>query len=325
MKLATVTHNILFVFFLSLTLSALSSFLVSRYGYKISIVDLPNERSSHSTPTPRGGGIGIWIAYTLTGLFVFKNASVILVTSSIGLLGLLDDCFNLSIKLRLTTQIICATIAVYAYKQISLLSVEIIILLLFVFFIVGTANFYNFMDGINGIAGLAGLVAFGLISLFSYYIAHDFDITLMCISLSSACLGFLPFNLPNARVFMGDVGSLLLGFVFALFVIKLSVSVNSFMCLVMFLCVFYADAITTIFYRYKRGENLMQAHRKHLYQYLSNEFGFIHWQIALLYAVIQLLFGLISLFSYTKGFLWQITVIFIFNLMFLSFYRSFIE
>ncbi len=306
---------------LSLAISAFCSFLVCRYGYKISLIDFPNERSSHSKPTPRGGGIGIWITYTLIGVFVFKHQSIIFISSGIGLLGLLEDCFNLSSKLRLTIQIICATIVVYSCTKITVMPIEIIFFLSSVLFVVGTTNFYNFMDGINGIAGLTGVVAFGLIALFSYYIAHDFEVTLVCISIASACIGFLPFNLPNARLFMGDVGSLLLGFVFALFVIKLSFSINEFMCLIMFLCAFYADAIITIYYRYKKGENLMQAHRKHLYQYLSNELGFTHGKISLLYTFIQLLFGLVAFYAYTQGFFWQITVMFVFTLVFSISYR----
>ena len=98
-------------------------------------------------------------------------------------------------------------------------------------------------------------------------------------------IDFLPFNFPKAKVFMGDVGSIFLGFVFASFVVKLSITINIFLCMVMFLCTFYADAAITIYYRWKRGENLMQAHRSHLYQYLSNELKLPHWKVTLVFLV----------------------------------------
>src|SRR3970282_96264 len=129
--------------------------------------------------------------------------------------------------------------------------------LFWLIFIVGTTNFYNFMDGINGIAGLTGLVGFGLMAYFSYFVLNTHDVFLMSAVLAAGCLGFLPFNFLKARVFMGDVGSIFLGFVFASFVVKMSVTINIFLCMIMFICTFYADAVITIYYRRKRGENLM--------------------------------------------------------------------
>ena len=116
----------------------------------------------------------------------------------------------------------------------------------------------------------------------------------MSMILAAGCTGFLPLNFPKAKVFMGDVGSIFLGFVFASFVVKMSVTINIFLCMIMFLCTFYADAVITLYYRWKRGENLMQAHRSHLYQYLSNELKLPHWKVTLLYAVVQLCFGAIA-------------------------------
>ncbi|MBF0343506.1 MAG: glycosyltransferase family 4 protein [Nitrospirae bacterium] len=316
----SITYNIFYIVCLSLTVSAFFSFIVSKYGYKILLIDTPNERSSHSKPIPRGGGIGILIAYIGIGLYVVKNYSFILISSSIGLLGFIDDYFKLSSKIRLIIQVILAIFAVYQYYKIIFLPADILFFSFHVLFIVGTANFYNFMDGINGMSGLTGFVTFGLTTCFSYYIAHNIEITLMCISLASACIGFLPFNVPNARVFMGDVGSIFLGFVFALFVLKLSLNINTFICITMFFCVFYADALVTIFYRWQRGENLTQAHRKHLYQYLSNEFAFDHWKVSLIYACVQLFFGSLALFAYTKGFVWQIVILVVFIFIFLTFY-----
>jgi len=176
------------------------------------------------------------------------------------------------------------------------------------------------MDGINGIAGLIGSVGFGLMAYFSYFILNAHDVFLMSAVLAAGCLGFLPFNFPRARVFMGDVGSIFLGFVFASFVIKLSTSINIFLCLIMFLCTFYADAVITIYYRWRGGENLMQAHRSHLYQYMSNELGYPHWKVSLLYAVVQLAVGIIAIWAYQHGIALQIVLVAVYGIVFIFSY-----
>ena len=120
---------------------------------------------------------------------------------------------------------------------------------------------------------------------------------------------------------MGDVGSIFLGFVFASFVVKMSANINIFFCGIMFLCTFYSDATVTIFYRWKRGENLMQAHRSHLYQYMSNELGLPHWKVTLLYAVVQLCFGAIAVAAYQKGLVIQLILLLSFSIVFLVSYN----
>ena len=153
--------------------------------------------------------------------------------------------------------------------------------LFWLIFITATTNFYNFMDGINGITGLTGLVGFGLMAYF-----------------------------PT-----------LLGFVFASFVVKLSTSINIFLCLIMFLCTFYADAVITIYYRWRRGESLTQAHRSHLYQYLSNELKLPHWQVSLMYAIVQLFFGILAFLAYQNGVMLQLVVLVVFSILFVISYN----
>lgn len=178
------------------------------------------------------------------------------------------------------------------------------------------------MDGINGIAGLTGLVGFVLMAYFSYFILNAQDVFLMSTVLAAGCIGFLPFNFPKARVFMGDVGSIFLGFVFASFVVKLSITINIFLCMIMFLCTFYADATVTIFYRWRRGENLMQAHRSHLYQYMCNELRLPHWKVSLSYASTQFVFALMAVLAYNKkDIAWQIVLFVFFGTMFLVVYN----
>jgi Fuc2NAc and GlcNAc transferase len=120
---------------------------------------------------------------------------------------------------------------------------------------------------------------------------------------------------------MGDVGSVFLGFAFAVFAVKLSTTVSVFLCVAMFLCTFYADALVTIFYRWKNGEDLMKAHRSHLYQYLSNELRISHWKVTVAFAVIQSVFGALSLVSYKAAMSWQITVFGMFGITFVIAYK----
>lgn len=309
------------VLVLSFTLSLVCAAFIARFGDKLSLVDKPNERSSHSTPTPRGGGIGICLSFIVIGGFVINNIFITTLAGIAGLVGLLEDRFNFSSKLRLMIQLVLSSAAVMMFSGLPFSMVGMPLFLFWIIFITGTMNFYNFMDGINGIAGFTGLVGFGFLAFFSIFIGKNPDTALMSIVLASACLGFLPFNFPYAKVFMGDVGSILLGFIFAAFVVQLSTNISIFLCLIMFLCTFYADATVTIFYRWRKGENLLKAHRRHLYQYLSNELRLPHWKVTVLFATVQFIFGTLALLSFRKGLNWQLTVFGIFSVMFLIAYK----
>src|SRR3990172_1473075 len=306
---------------LSILLSAISSAVISKYSLRIALVDIPNDRSSHSIPTPRGGGIGMWVALVIVGIFVTRDLYFSAILSIAGLLGLLEDRFTLSSRFRLLSQFVISSFIAFLFLGFPASPLTISLFLFWLIFMTATTNFYNFMDGINGIAGLTGLVGFGLMAYFSYFILNAQDVFLMSTVLAAGCIGFLPFNFPRARVFMGDVGSIFLGFVFASFVVKLSTSINIFLCLIMFLCTFYADAVITLYYRWRRRENLMQAHRSHLYQYLSNELKLPHWQVSLTYAIVQLFFGILSLLAYQNGVTFQIVVLVVFSGIFVISYH----
>jgi UDP-N-acetylmuramyl pentapeptide phosphotransferase/UDP-N-acetylglucosamine-1-phosphate transferase len=314
-------HENVIIIFLSFALSVFCSAFIYRFGNKLSLIDKPGERSSHSTPTPRGGGFGIWLSFVLIGFFIVKSIYFTTIAGIAGLVGLIEDRFNLSSKVRLVVQLALSFSVVIIFTGSPTSVSETALFILYIIFITGTANFYNFMDGINGIAGLTGVVGFGLMAFFSFFIDRQPDTALLSIVLASACLGFLPFNFPQAKVFMGDVGSIFLGFVFASFVVKLSTTLNVFLCLIMFLCTFYADATVTIFYRWRKGENLMKAHRRHLYQYLSNELRLPHWKVTVVYSITQLMFGTLALLSFKKGLTYQLVIFGIFAIMFLVAYK----
>lgn len=303
-------------------LSIAGALFIYRFGAVIFLLDESNNRSSHEGTIPRSGGVGIWLAFIVVGFFIVRYYSLAFIGGVTGLIGFLDDRFRLSSRKRLLFYVLAAIAAVLSLKGNLSRGPEALILLFWIIFITGTTNFYNFMDGINGMAGLTGLIGFGLIAFFAYAIAHRSDISMLGVGLASGCLGFLPFNFPRARIFMGDVGSILLGFAFASFVASLSISFSVFLCLIMFLCTFYADSLVTIFYRWRTGEHLMMSHRSHLYQYLSNELGFAHWKVSLIYGSIQLIFGLSALFAFTMGLIWQVAVFGTFCVLFLVCYKK---
>ncbi|MEE4240211.1 MAG: glycosyltransferase family 4 protein [Desulfopila sp.] len=259
----------------------------------LGLVDIPNDRSSHSTPTPKGGGIGILAAFLLACTATGQPLLFSFAAASIALLGLQSDRREFSPQLRLFLQFFCAGLAVLPlYSNLVPGMMTVVLLPLFLLFIVGTANFYNFMDGINGIAAITGAVAFGFLAFYPTPGTSETVFRAIPAAISFSCLGFLPFNFPRARVFMGDIGSVLLGFLFAFLVLALSSTVLEFLCYASLLFPFYIDELSTMIIRLKNGENLTEAHRKHLYQILANEASLPHWKVSLLYGLLQVVVGI---------------------------------
>ncbi len=280
------------IYFSSILLSATGAYAISQFGGKIDLLDLPKERSSHCTPIPKGGGIGIFAAFLLSAVAFGISMTFWLPLGVLSILAFWGDRIDLSTKFRLYAQLLLIAFLVVGSGHWPSNPLWYLPWILFwIIFIVGTANFYNFMDGINGIAGITGVVGFGLLSV--YIFLNDgqklFYSMAICISLSN--LGFLPLNIPKARVFIGDIGSILLGSAFASLIFLASKTFLDFVCMASFLFPFYADELTTIFVRLRDGEDLMQPHRRHTYQLLANEVGIPHWQISAGFGLIQLVLG----------------------------------
>ncbi|NLD37450.1 MAG: UDP-N-acetylmuramyl pentapeptide phosphotransferase [Desulfatiglans sp.] len=275
---------------------------ISHYANYVGLLDHSNNRSSHVGIIPKGGGIGILIAFVISTIFAKISPAFWIPAVILSLISLIGDKREVSPKLRLPIQfLLTLSFIIFAPVLSDVLPSEalklspvfsILIFIFFILFIVATTNWYNFMDGINGIAGITAIVAFGLLAFYNYISHGDSKLTFLAVSIALACIGFLPFNFPNAKVFMGDVGSILLGFVFASFVVMLSRSFLDFICLAGFLFPFYADEFVTMFVRLKAGENLLKAHRRHFYQILVNEMGIAHWKISVGYSALQLIVGL---------------------------------
>jgi len=280
----------LFVACGSVLFGFLGAFLVSRYAGKLCLMDVPCDRSSHSCPTPKGGGAGILFAFVLFSLLNGMSILAILAATILALVSFRGDKQELTPKFRLLVQFSCATFALWGIgselgPQLSW-GVLLVLVPVVLVFIVGTANFYNFMDGINGIAGITGVVCFAGLAWWAFTMGRG-DIGTASLALAGGCAGFLPLNIPRAKVFMGDIGSVLLGFCFGVFVVALSGSVLDFMVLCSLLFTFYADELCTMLQRLRQGDSFFQAHRKHLYQVLVNELGVAHWKVSVGYGVVQ--------------------------------------
>jgi Fuc2NAc and GlcNAc transferase len=285
-----------------LGLGSMGAWLVMKSGYKIGLVDIPEERSSHSQPTPKGGGIGILIAFFFASLYLTVSWTFWLPGLMIALISFWGDKIEISPKIRLICQFLLAGTVLWKLELNKFLPfvnnsetaivttvLYLALFLIFLIFIVGTANLYNFMDGINGLAGITGVIAFFFLGVVSASNEFSLDYSQLAFGISLATLGFLPFNFPKARVFMGDVGSVLLGFVFGAMVLLVSKNWHDLLAYSGFIFPFYIDEITTMIERIRKKESLTQAHRQHFYQLLANEMKIPHWKISLGFGILQLL------------------------------------
>jgi UDP-N-acetylmuramyl pentapeptide phosphotransferase/UDP-N-acetylglucosamine-1-phosphate transferase len=309
-------HRVALLFFACVVVGAAGAWFIAGMAVRERLLDMPNERSSHAVPTPRGGGVGILTAFIIAGLTLRIPTTFLFAAILISAVSLYGDYFRISVKFRLTVQSISTLILLFpllprlsAQYTVSAFGASpfsfFLILSLLFLLLIGTANFYNFMDGINGIAGLGGAIGFGLLGVYSLSRpasdALQSALSLLSVCISLACLGYLPFNMPRARVFMGDVGSILLGFVFAGLVVTLARNYLEMICFAALLFPFYADELTTMAVRLWNREDLTRSHRRHLYQLLVNELGIDHWKISSAYGGLQLAVGAGVLALYPYG------------------------
>ena len=267
------------------------AWLILRFGDRLGLTDHPNQRSSHRQPTPKGGGGGIVIGVLGAAFIGGAQNAFCLPVVGIAILGLASDRFEIQPLFRLLVQLVLAGILLGRLHTMGFDQCAWIFWPFIVLFIVATANFYNFMDGIDGIATLCGIVGFSLLAWNCSRSGADEALVGLAIGSAFACAGFLPMNLPTARVFMGDTGSLLLGFLFAAIVVASADSLLQMVCNAACLLPFYLDELSTMALRLRDGEPLTRPHRRHLYQLLANEMGIPHARVALGYAAAQAVMG----------------------------------
>ena len=258
--------------------------VVRHLAIRHELLDVPNQRSSHETPTPRGGGlaivIGVVVAWTVAALSGVAAAETVFVLSSAGLIvavvGLVDDRAHVAARWRLLVHLVAACIVTLWSGGLGDLQLpgQVIELgwggaVLALLGIVWMTNLFNFMDGIDGIAGVeSSSVAFGVAGLL-WLSGHPGEAALLSI-VGAASLGFLAWNWPPAKIFMGDVGSSFLGFVLGAAAIATHAqgSLDIWAWLVV-LGVFVVDATLTLARRIIRGERFYEAHRSHAYQHAA--------------------------------------------------------
>ncbi len=262
-----------------LLISAAVTLLVRFYARQ-HLLDIPNQRSSHQLPTPRGGGLGIVVGFYASLLFLFFSGSItsnsfyaFLAGLPVAGIGFWDDHQPLAARWRLLVHVGSAILAGYFLEGYSAtLFSGLIAISSTLFFLVWSLNLFNFMDGIDGIAGSeAVFVSLSLASLMWFV---NEDLALVGLSLAASSVGFLVFNWPRATIFMGDISSGFLGFVIALLILIYSQVAPVFLLvgLIVF-AVFIVDATLTLMTRFLRGEKWYQAHCSHAYQHAAKKHG----------------------------------------------------
>jgi len=264
-----------------------------KFSLKRNILDIPNERSSHTQPTPKGGGLAIVISWYIGITLLFLMGSLnrnlyfaLLCGILLAIISLIDDLYDIKPSIRLIAQTSAAIVSLICLNGIQPLLLfginifpniilEVITIIGMVWFI----NLYNFLDGIDGYASVEAI----MMSFALYLVAGD-NVTLILIA---SVLGFLIWNWPKAKIFMGDVGSTQLGFILVVLGIYFhndhSLSIIYWLILA---APFWFDATLTLYRRWRNKEKLSIAHRKHMYQRLVQS-GFSHLKVDILLSVLN--------------------------------------
>lgn len=306
------------------TVSLLAVPFFTALAVKTHVLDIPSERKIHIDNIPLLGGLGIFSAYLTAVLLIneFSPAILAMIAANfiIILTGVLDDIKSLNAQRKLVGQIAAATLIViftnYRFYvtgvDIPLINHPILSVIITYFWIVGVTNALNLIDGMDGLAGGIAFMAFGAIGYAAY--SKGFEVNaFICMGLMGGTLGFLRYNIPPAKVFMGDTGSLFLGFniaVMSMAVSHKSGTLLSVMIPVMFISLPLFDTALAIFRRTLKGQNPMSADKEHLHhRLLSLEFSSV--QTLMIFYSLSIVLMIISIFSFEKQFLWGAILTFV--------------
>lgn len=293
--------------------------LVKKFAVRIGAMDTPNARKVHTRIMPRLGGLGIFLAFIITvaALLPFVSAwfttrdmsfvSAFLVGGSIiVLIGALDDRFELSAKVKLLGQIVAASVVVFGFNirvdfvnipfQDAYSSLETWVSIpLTILWIVGVTNAINLIDGLDGLAAGVSGIAIGTIAVMSFLMGNTM-IALMCLVLLGSIIGFLFFNFHPAKIFMGDTGSLFLGFSLAMLSMLgfKQIAVVSFITPLIIIGVPLSDTLFAIIRRAVQRKPIFSPDKGHLHHCLR-ELGFSHRQTVLIIYGIAAFFGILAI------------------------------
>jgi UDP-N-acetylmuramyl pentapeptide phosphotransferase/UDP-N-acetylglucosamine-1-phosphate transferase len=294
--------------------AALVSFFVTafilRSKFRNKVQDIPNERSLHSSPTPRIGGVGLFAGVLAGWGLMFASLAwwLVLPLAGLFLISLLDDAHNLPVRMRMIVHLAAAAILVAGsgvhVAQGIVAAIAVLLL------VVWMTNLYNFMDGSDGLAGgmaLFGFTAYGMAAQMNHFAGF----AVLNFSIAAAALGFLRYNFPPARVFMGDAGSIPLGFLSAAMGLWgwQQGCWSAWFPLLAF-SPFVVDASVTLLKRALRGAKVTQAHREHYYQRLI-QMGWSHRGVMLAEYILMAASGLSALFTLGQDFPWQALLVWI--------------
>jgi UDP-N-acetylmuramyl pentapeptide phosphotransferase/UDP-N-acetylglucosamine-1-phosphate transferase len=269
----------------ALLITAAATRLAIRYAHGRRMLDLPGQRRAHSVPTPRGGGIAIVVsALCSAGPLLappWAAATLGLALIAVAAVGWWDDHAPLAPLPRVAVHLLAGVALATVLSARFTLAGATLGVLLAVLVVLSTAwsiNLHNFMDGINGFLTLQAAWIFGMVALLGG-LGLDHGLGAVPALLAAACLGFLPFNFPRARIFLGDVGSGALGFLIAAVLWLAALREPRWFCVgLLLLSSFCIDATATLSFRFWRGRRWYSAHREHLYQWLVRR-GWSHVRI----------------------------------------------
>jgi len=298
--------------FLILSIIVFISFVLTevirRYTLNKNLIDIPNDRSSHTIPTPRGGGLSIVVLFLFSITFIDTLSSDILFALLgsgliIAIIGFWDDHNHIPAKWRLLAHFIASFWVLYwlgSFTEFHIFNYNInlgfIGLVLVAFLLVWLLNLFNFMDGIDGIAATEAIFVLCAGAFFSWL--YDLEnLMLIALMLSASTLGFLFLNWPPAKIFMGDVGSSFLGLMIGIIAyVNISQGMPVWIWLIL-LATFLIDSGVTLLRRILNGEKWYEAHCSHAYQHAARKWG--HKRVTISVIIINLFWLLpLSVFSH---------------------------
>lgn len=290
---------LLIILFLLFIFSFSVTYGIRVFALKKSLVAMVNERSSHTTPTPHGGGIAIALSWFFGLVYLFTCNAIetslfyaLMWGSLLSVVSYMDDLYELSAKIRLLVQAFVGIAGLYALGGLERIDVGFWVLenqfltnTVAFLAIMWCINLYNFLDGIDGYAGseavflgIAGYLLFGG----EHYLV-----------LVASVSGFLVWNWQKAKIFMGDVGSTLLGYNVAILALYSQNQGTSILVWLILFGLFWLDATLTLYRRYKQGEKLSQAHRKHAYQ-RAVQSGLSHQKVVIIAMSVNIVLAILG-------------------------------
>ena len=303
-----------------LVLLFLTELFYFRVADKFNIIDKPNERSSHSRITLRGGGIIFYfgaLAYFLTNDWEYPWFILALTLTTF--ISFVDDIRSTSQGLRLVFHFSAMALMFYQWGLFSLSWWWIIIALIVC---TGIINAYNFMDGINGITGGYSLIILGALAYINAEMVTFVEPALIYTVLCSVVV-FCFFNFRRkAKCFAGDVGSVSIAFILLFLIGKLILKTEDFSWIIL-LAVYGVDSVLTIIHRLMLHENIGLPHRKHMYQLMANELKIPHVVVSLVYMAVQAIVIIVYIYCQNWGYLYLLCAILLLSFIYIWFMRKY--